>query len=345
MRINYFFIFLFFTFSLFAQQNGEFITHELNQNPNDFRSNYFDKMIFKVDINSDIDNFYIPELNISNDKQSNFTPNEQFRLRFSFDYKFLGLTYSFTPDFISENSGQKANTRTLDLGFKFFYSDQWRQEVTFKKTTGFTLKNPDSFTPIAIFNDLQINTIGGKTFYIINKNFSYRAFETQTEKQIQSAGSVIPAISYYLSNLFTNNPNTNQVNLERIKSWDFIFQVGYMHNFVFNETWFGTAGIHPGIGINTSTNYYLNTLTNEDTEVKNAATASYNVDFNLALGYNHNNFFTGIKTNYKNFQYSDSQTTEILNSKLSVGLYVGYRFDEVKPIKKFFEKIEQKFGL
>lgn len=339
-------VFIFSTVSLFSQENEGEINHALNHHYDiNYRVNYFDKMIFKVDINSDVDNFYIPKLNISNDVQSNFSPNEDLKLRFSFDYKFLGLTYSFSPDFISEKDNIKADTRTLDLSFKFFYSDRWRQEVIFKKITGFTLQNPDKLTSIAVFNDLQINTFGGKTFFILNPNFSYRAYESQTERQIRSAGSFIPSISYYLSNVFANNPNNAEISLESIKSWDILFQTGYMYNLVIDKKWFSTFGIHPGLGINTSTNYYFNSTTNTEEIVNNKLSLNYNFDFNFSIGYNHKNLFSGLKANYKNFQYDDALKTEVLSTNFNIGIYVGYRFGEVKPIKKFFEKLEKKYGL
>nr|WP_235878693.1 DUF4421 family protein [Flavobacterium davisii] len=243
-----FLILIYYPVSLAQEKKGE-IEHALWHKYNrDYRLNYFDKMILKVDINSDVDNFYIPKLNYTNNKKSIFSPDEKLKLRFSFDYKFLGISYSFSPDFIPELNNQRANTKTLDLSFKFFYSDRLRQEVIYKKVKGFTLRNPDNQNPIEVFDDLEINTIGGKTFYITNNNFSYRAYESQTERQIKSAGSFIPSLTYFINNLYTNNPNSFEQNLERIKSVDFILQLGYMYNYVINKTWFATGGLHPVLG-------------------------------------------------------------------------------------------------
>ena len=93
------------------------------------------------------------------------------KLRLSFDYKFLGLFVSFSPDFFSNNEATYGKTKTLDLSFKFFYNDRLRQEVDYKVIKGFYLEHPDEFTPIDLFPNLEIKTIGGKTFYILNNNF------------------------------------------------------------------------------------------------------------------------------------------------------------------------------
>ncbi|WP_428223764.1 DUF4421 family protein [Flavobacterium sp.] len=329
---------------LLAQNRVGEINHAEHYNYKlDYRVNYFDKMIFKVDVNTDIDNFYIPKLNYTNDRRSIFSPDEQLKLRFSFDYKFLGISYSFSPDFIPENNYKKADTKTLDLSFKFFYSDRLRQEVIFKQVKGFTLKNPDDLSPIDVFNDLQINTLGGKTFYIMNNNFSYRAYESQTERQLKSAGTFMPSLSYYLNNLYTNNPNHNIESLSRIRSFDLRFQFGYMYNYVINKTWFATGGLHPGIGINASKSYYENSgFTREE---NNPKVLHYNFDFNFSLGYNHENFFSGISANYKNYQYDNSKISDIMSTKFNALLFIGYRFNEVKGVKKVFETLEKKLHL
>lgn len=333
------FMLCFFGFSFAQEREGE-IKHALVHKYNlDYRVNYFDKMIFKVDLNTDIDNFYIPKLNFTDNKRSIFSPDEQLKLRFSFDYKFLGISYSFSPDFVSDNNNSKANTKTLDLSFKFFYSDRLRQEVMYKKVKGFTLKNPDDLSPIDIFNDLEINTIGGKTFYILNNNFSYRAYESQTERQLKSAGTFIPSISYYLSNLYTNNPNANVESLARIRSIDLRLQFGYMYNYVINKTWFATGGVHPGIGINDTKSYYNHLGTS--LERKSPKVLQFNLDFDFSLGYNQEKFFAGLNANYKNYQYYNSKVSDIMSTRFNAFLFVGYRFNEVKSIKKVFEKIER----
>ncbi|MFK7002625.1 hypothetical protein BWK63_02150 [Flavobacterium covae] len=336
-------ILVYYPVSLAQEKEGE-IRHALSHKYNlDYRLNYFDKMIFKIDINSEVDNFYIPKLNYTDNKRSIFSPDEKLKLRFSFDYKFLGISYSFSPDFIPELNNQRANTKTLDLSFKFFYSDRLRQEVTYKKVKGFTLRNPDDQNPIEVFDDLEINTIGGKTFYITNKNFSYRAYESQTERQIKSAGSFMPSLTYFINNLYTNNPNSFEQNLERIKSVDFILQLGYMYNYAINKTWFATGGLHPGIGFHDSKNYYTNNK--ESVVFDNKIKWNYNLDLNFSLGYNQENFFSGIRVNYKNYQYDSKVAADIMNSKFNTVLFIGYRFNEVKSVKKVFEKIENKFGI
>jgi hypothetical protein len=311
-----------------------------------YRINYFNKMILKVDLNSDIDNFYIPRLNYTNFGQNSFIPNEVLKLRFSFDYKFLSLYFSTSPNFLPGNNDdpEKGDTKSLDLSFKFFYSDRLRQEVTYKNIRGFYLRDFILNQPIEVFSDLDITTIGGKTFYIVNNNFSYRAFESQTERQMRNAGSIIPSFSYYYNKLDTNKISDAEINLNQIKSYDAFLQVGYMYNFVLDTKWFATAGVHPGIGVNRSDSFYTKQINNSES-ITRSTNINYNIDIDAAIGYNNKNFFGGTKFNYKNFEYNNKSSTELINSKTILTFYVGYRFDEVKPVKKAFEFLEDKFGI
>ncbi|WP_395076719.1 DUF4421 family protein [Flavobacterium sp.] len=337
-------IFILSTLNLCAQDEDEII-HAKTQGYNpEYRLNYFNKMIFQIDLNSDIDIYNIPKLNYTDNIESAFIPNNIIKTKFSFDYKFLGLFISVSPDFLSGNNVDSpyGKTKILDLSFKFFYTDRLRQEVVFKSIKGFYLDDPEKEDPIEVFNDMEINTIGGKTFYIINRNFSYRAFESLTERQIKSDGSFIPSIAYYQNRLNVNKVNNSETYLSSIKSLDVFVQLGYMHNFVIYKKWFSTLGAHPGVGFNNSIDSFVNPADNSNIQNK-TANINFVLESNFAVGYNNKNFFTGIRTNYRNLDF-DSRT-EIASTKLSFGVFAGYRFDENKTVKKGFEYIEKHLGI
>lgn len=96
-------IILFCTQILFAQEEGEILHAKRHKYDPSYRINYFDKMIFKVDLNSDVDNYTIPNLSKPFGAESRFVPNQKTKLRFSFDYKFLGLFISYSPNFYAKD--------------------------------------------------------------------------------------------------------------------------------------------------------------------------------------------------------------------------------------------------
>nr|WP_235878695.1 DUF4421 family protein [Flavobacterium davisii] len=84
---------------------------------------------------------------------------------------------------------------------------------------------------------------------------------------------------------------------------------------------------------------------NESIIIDNKIKWNYNLDLNFSLGYNQENFFSGIRVNYKNYQYDSKEAADIMNSKINAVFFIGYRFNEVKKVKRVFEKIENKLGI
>ena len=338
------FCILLFSIQSLSAQNEEgdtlhAIKHKYSSN---YRVNYFDKMIFKIDLNSDVDSYTIPNLNKKIKEKNTFVPNQKIKLRFSFDYKFIGLFVSFSPNFFTSDKSIYGDTKSLDLSFKYFYNDKFRQEVVYKNTIGFYLDDPKEFLPIVTYPNLEINTLGGKTLYIINNNFSYRSYENMTERQIKNIGSFIPSIAYYFNTLKTNAIIENEKTLTKIKTVDILFQYGYMYNFVLSKKWFATLGVHPGFGLNKSKSYYFSNGLNQK-KIYNSFNMNLNFDANLALGYNNKNLFSGVKVNYREYQYDKAKTIELINTKLSFDFFIGYRFKENKKLKRNFELFEKKF--
>jgi hypothetical protein len=330
--------FIIFCNLLFAQEGEAFHAIKQNYNPL-YRVNDFDKMIFKVDVNSDIDNFYIHTINATNNSRNSLMPNQLLKLRLSFDYKFLGMFFSTSPSFLpgNENNINKGKTKTLDLSFKFFFSDRLRQEVVYKRIKGFYFGTNSNTLPLDLFPELEIKTFGGKTFYIMNNNFSYRAFDNMTERQLKSTGSLIPSIGYYYNVLATSEKKLGSDQLSEIHSIDGIFKIGYMYNFVIGKKWFATVGFHPGVGINWSKNFYLPPNDTKNFEIK---TTNFNLTTNSSLGYNNNNSFMGIKYYYSDYDFNKNNTVELINSNSHFEVFLGYRFKENKSIKKGFEVVE-----
>ena len=91
------------------------------------------------------------------------------------------------------------------------------QEFEYNKIKGFYIENTEDFTanwvkdtdPYIQLGNLGVKRFGGKTSFVINRNFSFKALLMQNQKQLKSAGSFVPSISYYYSEL--NNPNSTLI--------------------------------------------------------------------------------------------------------------------------------------
>lgn len=333
-----------FFFHFYVQaQNEAALEHAKKYGYNPvFRQNHFDKMIFKIDAEKEYEGFQT-KIDDGSESQKNddFTTNNRAKLRLSFDYDFLGLFLSTSPNFLQPLENGLENTKTLDLSFRFFYSDRLRQEIDYKTIKGVYLDKGNGNSEL--YPEFNVFTYGGKTFYILNNNFSYRAFENQTERQLVSSGSFIPAIGYYFRDVSLNRNNAQINSITKINSFDLIAQMGYMHNFVLDKKWDCTLGLHPGVGLNYSKKTFETENQNLNETYNPKANFNLNYKFNFSALYNGENYFAGIRFNYEDFEYTNRNEIEIINSRTQINFFLGYRFESTKTIKKVFDKIKSAF--
>ena len=64
----------------------------------------------------------------------------------------------------------------------------------------------------------------------------------------------------------------------------------------------------------------------------------------VAIGYNDYRWFFGTSLNYRNNNYTNNQEDEFNNLSDYFKLYLGYRFNDNKPMRKFFGWFEDQFG-
>ncbi|NQY27842.1 MAG: DUF4421 family protein [Flavobacteriaceae bacterium] len=274
-------------------------------------------------------------------------PNESVRLAASVHYRFIGLTVGFSPNFLNNNEDEKLkgesdiNSIQLRLFIKRFI-----QEFEYNKIQGFYVENTADFDanwikntdPYIQLKNLTIKRFGGKTSFVWNKNFSFKALLMQNQKQLKSAGSFVPSMSYYYSEL--NNPKNEFISLGE-SNIDLNVTAGYIHNFVFGseQNYFASLGLSYGFGVKFAKNKI------EDTsgvfqEKKETYTNSI-FEGRLNLGYNSNKIFTGVQFNINGVSYNKDQETNVEDSNSYLQLYLGYRFGAPKVIERLFDKIHK----
>ena len=323
-----------------AQEQAVQFSIPLKYNP-EYRQNDFEKIILKWSVDTDIENLYL--FNYADNEGVDLNPNEKYKLKISLDYKFLGLYVSFAPGFLPGNNDddEKGSTSLLDLSFKFFYSDRLRQEVVYKKAKGFHELDEDG--TLRVYPSTRVNTYGGKTFYMLNRNFSYRAYDNQTERQLKSAGSFIPSLSYYLRKIKTDHANS-ALFMNEFKAYDIFFQFGYMYNFVIKKKITLTLGLHPGLGYNYSTLSY-NKEVHPDKNSEAMHSVTFPLDGNVSAMYSGKRLFIGLRSNLRFYEHLKENNSSLVTSKSFLEFYLGYRFKAPKRIKKYFDNLEDKYGL
>lgn len=274
-------------------------------------------------------------------------PNESVRMTVSTHYRFIGVTVGFSPNFLNNNQDEvlKGESDIKSIQLRLFIK-HFIQEFEYNKIEGFYIENSADFDenwtlnidPYIQLKNLYMKRYGGKTSYVWNENFSFKALLMQNQKQIKSAGSFVPSLSYYYSEL--NNPTNEFVSFDE-STFDVNGAAGYIHNFVFgkNHNFFTSLGLSSGFGLKFAKNFKENEV-GELQENKQTYT-NFIFDGRLNLGYNSDKFFTGMQFNVSGESYNKTPETNVADSDIYFQLYFGYRFGAPKMLERLFDKIHK----
>lgn len=311
-RVNLILWILFFTTVGFAQQDSLVKPH--------FKQ-YNDKVILSV-YYTDISNSF--EAKVNNSTQTDyleFKPNKREQIGVNLSYKFIDVSYGFSPSFFEIN---KDNKKSKLVSFSSrFYHKKWMQSLSFINQKGFYVSEGDIEL---YFERLRTTKIGGTTSYIFNENFSFRTIANQKEWQSKSAGSFIPNFSFYYTNFDLNSGN----DADRSDIYLLSLSPSYFYNWVINDHFLLSGGLIAGGGIN---------IVDGDTS------SVFEWGANLKIGYNSDSFFTFLNFNYADF-LQESKASVRLNDEISMlKITAGYRFDPPKKVKEYYDKTTEKIGL
>ncbi len=322
-------------------QKAQLTFAKIKKYDSSYRVNYFEDIILKMSLSSNTPNFVF--IDNQTGLELEIRPVAEYKLGFSFDYKWFALGFSFTPTFLMDDKGieELNNSQYFGININFFYSDRWRQELGYNYYEGFFTVENSIIEDIDLLNT-TLHLIQGSTFFIANRNFSFRAHYAQTERQLKSAGSLIPKLVYNFSQTTPNfiNSNLPSKNIEQINSLNVYAQMGYLYTFVHNQKWFATVGVHPGLGYN-----YSNFKYNDDTQtIESSNDLALALAAETSLGYNSYRWFFGTSFNWRNYNYTYNQNNVFISNNMYFNMYLGYRFNDNIPMRKFFGWFEDTFG-
>ena len=258
------------------------------------------------------------------DQRFELTPNKQNRIGASVSFRFATISYSFSPNFLSENQDNE-DSRMFNLNFRTYFG-KWMQTLDIFSEKGFYLSDG---TLEGYFPDIRTIKIGGSTSYIFNENFSFRAIATQDQQQLKSAGSFIPRVYYYYTKYRIQSEDVD----DKMHSFDLAFAPAYFYNFVPFENLMFSLGASAGIGLNYSKSDD-ETLTSILTEL----------NFRSALTYNISNFYFGGHYSYLILNHNTDRSTYVNDHIPFLQFFIGYRFKAPKKWIKFADGLEEKVG-
>ncbi|KAB1066855.1 DUF4421 domain-containing protein [Tamlana haliotis] len=268
------------------------------------------------------------------------SPNNQDKIGVSVAFRSISASYSFSPNSLAENPKDK-NSNLFNLNLRNYFGRHFMQTLDIYSQKGVILEignDPQAYLP-----DTKTFKIGGSTSYIFNENFSYRALATQDEKQLKSAGTLIPRLVYYFTkhdlNAYSNDPNTQSVSTD-YNSFDIAFAPSYVYNFVPTKNLFISAGASAGIGLN-----YSNNPAGED----DTTSLLTELDFRGTITYDINFLYLGAHYNYLILNHNSDRSSYIKDDIPYLQVFIGYRFNAPKKLvdkaDRINGKINEKIGI
>jgi len=305
---------------------------------------YPNKIMIRANVSTQTDSYFLRSRESVNLK---LLPNNEYKLFFTVDYKFIGFSYGFSPKFFGSNNDNdlKGKSSFSDYNFRLFLG-HWLQNFNYSKVRGYYVENMSDFLPdwtkgkdpYLQFPNLKNETFGMSTSYVFNSKFSLKSISSFTEWQKYSAGSFIPTFSYEYSRSSFDQNNINS------KEDNFNFRLGlsYFYNFIFKEKFYIAPNLTPSIGIRFSKD---NAIENNIKSVEKETYFTRFLEGGIKVGYNSDNILFGASFNFNANWYNEDSKNRIENDKIYGLLYFGYRFDAPNFVAKPIEKAEEKIKM
>lgn len=324
--------------TLFAQTdagNIDSIFHE-------YIENYKDLLTCKMSLGSKEDGF-----DLENTSRYKIRSNNKTKLNAGINYRWLAFSLTFAPNLFNQNVDNSIKGETKSFGFGF--SSNFHhiiQKINYSRVKGSYLDNTNAFDPTWKAGDPYIHLPGlifrsfsGRTAYKFNNNFSFNAINSQTERQLKSAGTFLPSVSY--ANFVVKDPTSlpGQTSSQKSKTLQVVFSPGYYYTFVTPTHLYASAGVSPGIGFSRTKLLTRESSGDAGTIYKRTV---YQLESVLTFGYDSRRFFTGIQITTGAYGHSHSKSDyAILPQRSSGSLFIGYRFNAPKKLTAAMDKAEK----
>ncbi len=264
---------------------------------------YRDDLILRIYTSNKINFFKLEDT--EGELSIKYRPNDFYNLGIGVNYKWFGINIG-TPFPLSTRDEQKyGKTNTFGIQ-SYIYRRKFTIDVLAKKTKGYFISDSDEVLPQ--FDDLEIEysrrdiqtqNFGLNVNYIFNnRRFSHRAAFKQTERQIQSAGSLLAGFGLYSFLASADSAIVPREIDDRYfaKNRDFRgslsfsanMNVGYAYSYVFAKNWLLTGSFISSVGLEHLRFRYF------DQNTQKKLRPNFNWQLRLALSYQCKNYMAGL---------------------------------------------------
>jgi|TARA_R110002110_G_scaffold108598_14_gene271093 hypothetical protein len=333
---------------LVYSQNEEIKTDSLTFSSS-FIQDHSNQLNIKLDITNEQINYFMPYGGVKAEIRSNLNVS----YGFVFSYKFLSVRLGIRPKLPKSELENKGETDRFRLKVKLLF-DKWTHRLEYSYIRGFYIENTRELQNEIEnpnfkiqFPYLTTNILSGSSHYKFNDNYSVKAIESNTEIQLNSAGTLLAGVDYALYFLkgaddikLEDEAIINRDSYNEYYGFSPIFNAGYHYTFVFHKYWYANFYGNPGVGIDFyNTKFYNN---NESTSSHNTS-VFFTFKTGVSTGYNGEHIYFGGEYNYDvNSEKYDTEGISLQPLNNNFHLFFGYRFKAPKQLRKPVEYIENK---
>jgi len=313
-------------------------TDSVLQTANQYIELHKEQLTLKFAVTNNIESFSVH----SGDLDYTLQPNTDLKMKLFFSYRFILFSVAFAPRFLPGNNDNKEKGESDIFEFATTINLQrWFQRLSYTKISGFYSKNqyylPEENNRYLIFPELQYKGFTGYTIYKVNPHYSILALENQTERQIRSAGSLLPILGYRYYTIDNQIELTENTSSQKSNNFEFNLSLGYFYTLVISKKLYASAGLAGGGGMiytKLLTRYYEESYTSQN----NAPI--FRTELSAGLGYNSKRFFAGVQTAGFLERYNQNKASNaITHDGVNFQVFAGYRFGAPKVLSRNIDRL------
>jgi len=311
---------------------------------------YTNQFNVKLELSNDIQKFKVPFDN----QTIKIEPNLALKYAVVLSYKFASVRIGLRPKVSDNSENKKGTSDAFRLRTQLLFN-KWLHRIEYNYIKGYYITdknispNTNNTGDHLKFPNLKTNIFSWSTSYKLNENYSIRSTISQTEAQLQSAGSFIPGVDFWYYDFdgldtYINSDGTsiNRTTYTESSGFDFILNTGYHYTYVYKK-WYANAFIKPGIGVDFNKTILFNDGNKQTT---NSQDLIVSLDMGIGIGYNSEKIFFGTSFNRRDTNEKENiNKIQFDSSKNTFYIFFGYRFKAPKQISKPIDVIEEKIPI
>lgn len=272
-------------------------------------------------------------------------PNKMNSLSLGFSYRYLDLSYSFTPGFLNHAQQDAKKGESEISSFRTsFNMYRFNLAVELNSVQGFYLKNSNDFqrslpdTPYLLFSDLKVNNYGFLLRYNSNPKFSTAALTSATQIQKRSACSFLPTLQFARFRFFDNSTAKDLQNKSTYSS-DINLLLPVAGTLVFSPKFSASLGLGPSVGIDIFKSVAIDNSSR--TVVSKGTEFSAGLTSQGAISFHSRKFFVGVEGRYRSYGHKIEDVTRMTKEYSYFQVFAGWRFKAPRFAKKSLDWVNK----